>query len=230
MKTWWCGLASYLTVEQQTDHVMKKMAKILKSKRNAGEAVKVDQLVSNPKSFAQFIENAFTLSFLIKDGEAGLLPAAAGGGGGGGCPTVVKKHKPEEEQVERSTFVMHLDMKGWRALTKLNRAAEGMMPHRADDVEEKEVVEMEGARGPSVAGAAATGGVDGAGGAARSRSRAGAASEAWARARAGVGAGADENLANSKSKGKKVGVGSVRPRDLTNSQERDEAAKHRRTS
>lgn len=226
MKTRWRGLASYATVEQQTDHVMKKMAKILKSKRNAGEAIQVDQLVTNPTSFAQFVENAFTLSFLIKDGEAGLLPAADAAGG---CPTVVKKHKPEEEQVERSTFVMHLDMAGWRALTRLNRA-EGMIPHRADDVEEREVVEMEGARGPSVAAAAAPGFVGGAAGRTEVGRSVGRSDRARTGVGVGVGAGADENPANAKAKGKRVGVGSVRPRDLTNSQERDEAAKHRRTS
>ena len=32
-------------------------------------AAGVDQLVANPKSFAQFVENMFTLSFLIKAGK-----------------------------------------------------------------------------------------------------------------------------------------------------------------
>jgi hypothetical protein len=35
------GCGRYATVEQQTDHAMKKMAKILKAKRNAGESVTV---------------------------------------------------------------------------------------------------------------------------------------------------------------------------------------------
>jgi hypothetical protein len=47
---------------------------------------------------------------------------------------------------------------------------------------------------------------------------------------AGAGARAEENPAAAKAKSRKVGVGSVRPRDLTNSQEREEQTKQRRTS
>lgn len=130
-------------VEQQTDHAMKKMIKAIKKKKNDGEAVRVDQLVSNSKSFAQFVENAFTLSFLVKDGDVGLVPG--GGGDKDACPTVAKKHKPEEQDVERSTFVLHLDMKGWRALNDANGGLDGILPHR-EETKEQEVTAMEGAR------------------------------------------------------------------------------------
>ena len=221
-------------VEQQTDHAMKRMAKVLKSRQKTGEAVKVNRLVSNPDSFAQFVENAFTLSFLVKDGEAGLLPSAGGA-------NVVKKHKPEEEQVDRSTFVLHLDMKGWRALTQRDGGAVGLMPHREENIEEKEVVEMEGARGPSVG---APTGIGGGGGAGAARSSAGGASgsgsgsgsgrgvsigaEAGARARTGAAPRDDENPTSAKAKGKKIGKGLVRPRELTNSQEREEQSTKQR--
>ena len=210
-------------VEQQTDHAMKRMAKVIKSRQKAGETVKVNRLVSNPKSFAQFVENAFTLSFLVKDGEAGLLPSEGG-------PTVMKKHKPEEEQVDRSTFVLHLDMKGWQALTQREKGVEGLMPHRAEDLGEREVVEMEGARGPSVGasvggggGRPSTGGASGSGsGRGKKTIENGAHGAAPGPRPTAVAAPRDEeNPGNAK--GKKIGKGLVRPRErMTNSQEREE--------
>ena len=60
--------------------------------------------------------------------------------------TVVKRQKPEEQHVERSTFVMHLDVEGWRSLVEKDGGAEGEMPHR-EEAPEPETREMEGARG-----------------------------------------------------------------------------------
>ena len=179
--------------EQQTDHNMKRMAKILKHKTKAGERVSAQRLASNPVSFAQFVENIFTLSFLVKDGEAGLEPAAEGETDRSG--TVLKRQKPEEQHVERSTFVMHLDVKGWRALMEKNGGAEGIMPHR-EEAPEPEVREMEGAR-------------EGRGG--------------------NKGDTAGEEAQNGGSAGKrKAQAQSARPKDVTNSQEREEATKRRR--
>ena len=187
--------------EQQTDHNMKRMAKILKHKTKAGERVSAQRLASNPASFAQFVENVFTLSFLVKDGDAGLeLPAEDAADR---SATVVKRQKPEEQHVERSTFVMHLDVKGWRALVENNGGAEGVMPHR-EEAPEPEVREMEGARG----GRGASVGAGGAGG-----------PEATATAKA--------EAQNGGSAGKRKAQ-SARPKDVTNSQERDDAPKRRR--
>ena len=180
--------------EQQTDHTMKRMAKILKHKTKAGERVSAQRLASNPASFAQFVENVFTLSFLVKDGDAGLeLPAEDAADR---SATVVKRQKPEEQHVERSTFVMHLDVKGWRALVENNGGAEGVMPHR-EEAPEPEVREMESARGGRGASVGARG----------------ASPEATAQ--------------NGGSAGKRKAQ-SARPKDVTNSQERDNATKRRR--
>ena len=65
--------------DQQTDQAMKRMVKILRNKKHQNETLTVEQLSANPKSFSQFIENIFTLSFLVKDGEAGLTPPPEGG-------------------------------------------------------------------------------------------------------------------------------------------------------
>ena len=180
--------------EQQTDHNMKRMAKILKHKTKAGERVSAQRLASNPASFAQFVENVFTLSFLVKDGEAGLEPPEEDATDR--SATVLKRQKPEEQHVERSTFVMHLDVKGWRALVENNGGAEGVMPHR-EEAPEPEVREMESARGGRGASVGARG----------------ASPEATAQ--------------NGGSAGKRKAQ-SVRPKDVTNSQERDNATKRRR--
>lgn len=133
--------------EQQTDHNIKRMVKILKHKTKAGARVTARRLASNPASFAQFVENVFTLSFLVKDGDAGLeLPAEDAADR---SATVVKRQKPEEQHVERSTFVMHLDVEGWRSLVEKDGGAEGEMPHR-EEAPEPETREMEGARGEGV--------------------------------------------------------------------------------
>ena len=120
--------------EQQTDHAMKRMVRVMKERKSKKETLTMEELAVNPASFAQFVENVFTLSFLVKDGEAGLaLPEAREPEGSEGSlrPVVKKTRKPEENlDVERATFVMHLDVAGWRALTTSNGGRAGAMPHR----------------------------------------------------------------------------------------------------
>ena len=122
--------------EQQTDHAMKRMLKIVKKRRerNPDEPLHVDELVTNQKSFSQFVENIFTLSFSVKDGELGFEHR---GDAADYChPVVVKRGKPEGGNVGRSTFVLHLDLKGWRELVKSNNVKVGAIPHRDEHVEE----------------------------------------------------------------------------------------------
>ena len=126
--------------EQQTDHAVKRMVRVMKERKSKKETLTMEELAVNPASFAQFVENVFTLSFLVKDGEAGLaLPEAREPEGGEGSlrPVVKKTRKPEENlDVERATFVMHLDVAGWRALTTSNGGRAGAMPHRDDGDDE----------------------------------------------------------------------------------------------
>ena len=126
--------------EQQTDHAMKRMVRVMKERKSKKETLTMEELAVNPASFAQFVENVFTLSFLVKDGEAGLaLPEAREPEGSEGSlrPVVKKTRKPEENlDVERATFVMHLDVAGWRALTTSNGGRAGAMPHRDDGDDE----------------------------------------------------------------------------------------------
>lgn len=135
--------------EQQTDHAVKRMVRVMKERKSKKETLTMEELAVNPASFAQFVENVFTLSFLVKDGEAGLaLPEAREPEGGEGSlrPVVKKTRKPEENlDVERATFVMHLDVAGWRALTTSNGGRAGAMPHRDDGDDEKRALDAPGA-------------------------------------------------------------------------------------
>ena len=137
--------------EQQTDHAMKRMVRVMKERKSKKETLTMEELAANPASFAQFVENVFTLSFLVKDGEAGLaLPEVSAKsepiGEGSLRPVVKKTRKPEENlDVERATFVMHLDVKGWKALTAANGGRAGAMPHRDDGDDEKRALDAPGA-------------------------------------------------------------------------------------
>lgn len=55
--------------QQETDRNMNQMHKILKSVKRVSMA----RLMNNPRSFAQTVENLFTMSFLVRDGRAQLL-------------------------------------------------------------------------------------------------------------------------------------------------------------
>ena len=154
----------------------------------------MEQLSANPKSFSQFIENIFTLSFLVKDGEAGLTPApGAEGPGVEKCPQVRKMKKPEEQQVDLSTFVLHLDMEGWRRLCDANGGVEGAIPHR------EEVVEMDLTEGNGIV-----------------------APGAGARAVDGEAVDSPSRAENPRGKAKPRGRGTTRPRDSTNSRDSEE--------
>jgi hypothetical protein len=196
--------------EQQTDHAMKRMVRVMKERKSKKETLTMEELAANPASFAQFVENVFTLSFLVKDGEAGLaLPEAREPIGEGSLRPVVKKtRKPEENlDVERATFVMHLDVAGWRALTTSNGGRAGAMPHRDDDDDEREPLALED---PAVA----------------------AARDANGDRAAGSGSGSHENGAASvgPAKGKAAGKKRARapPQDVTNSQEDERGGARRR--
>ena len=195
--------------EQQTDHAMKRMVKVMKERKSKKETLTMEELAVNPSSFAQFVENVFTLSFLVKDGEAGLaMPEAPDAADGVVNPVVKKTRKPEENlDVERATFVMHLDVKGWKALTAANGGRAGAMPHRDDDDDDNEPRALED---PAVA----------------------AARDANGDRAAGSGSGSHENGAASVGpvKGKAAGKKRARapPQDVTNSQEDERGGARRR--
>jgi hypothetical protein len=113
------------SAERQTDKMMSAMNK--KLKKMPGGATNAIHAVNNPESFPQFVENVFTAAFLVKDGHAGITPAADGG-----APTISHTVPPPAGESDRSSFVLHMDMRNWRAMNALMNNAPGMCPTRED--------------------------------------------------------------------------------------------------
>jgi hypothetical protein len=221
--------------DRQTDHAVKQMTRKLKEAkakqraaraRQSGETENEDEepmtaerLARNPKSFAQFVENVFTLSFLVKEGTARLVPQPreAIAGRRDASHVVEPANRDEGGQVERSTFVMHLDVEGWKALTRANGGAEGVLEPR-EETEEEVVVEMEGARRGSLAPRTADG-------APATTGHPEAAAEEEEEEEEENAAAAGTRRRRNAAAGKKR-----KPKDVTNSQERDESARREKAA
>jgi hypothetical protein len=109
--------------EKQTDRMMVAMNK--KLKKQPGGATNVVHAMNNSEDFPQFVENVFTAAFLVKDGHAGIIPAADQG-----MPTFSHTVPPPSSESDRSSFVLHMDMTNWKALAAMMNHAEGMLPTR----------------------------------------------------------------------------------------------------
>jgi len=140
--------------KQETDRNMEEMWKTLG--RQPESIARLVDLVLNHKSYAQSLENLFTLSFLVRDARVELKECEERGilvvkkemkKGGGGS----KDNATQEAQ--RVQFVMRMDMDTWEEWCKHTEAGECLMTHRkayqpsgagrkkcndADEQEEKE--------------------------------------------------------------------------------------------
>ncbi|GAU23417.1 hypothetical protein TSUD_331150 [Trifolium subterraneum] len=92
-----------------TDKNMLTMFNILRKNK----LVKLENLVLSRNSFAQTVENLFTLSFLVKDGRAEIKVDKAG------CHLVSPRNAPAaksvtSKQVAMSHFVFRLDYNDWK--------------------------------------------------------------------------------------------------------------------
>ena len=126
-------------------------------KRNGEQPLSLFELAFNPHSFAQTIENLFHLSFLVKDGRAGLVSGAPGDGGGGGdddddgimrvawLPPNEKgarqHNQTQAEEEQRSALAFTLDMGIWRAICERYHLRECLVPdrgyHESDNEDEE---------------------------------------------------------------------------------------------
>mmetsp|Transcript_4317 Transcript_4317/g.12162 ORF Transcript_4317/g.12162 Transcript_4317/m.12162 type:complete len:316 (+) Transcript_4317:236-1183(+) len=96
--------------KQETDRNMEEIWKLLHKER----PTPVLHIIMNHSSFAQTVENLFSLSFLVKDQRASLVKTPQGLG-------AVKRKAAEQSdfdsgRAENMQFIMALDMAVWRAL------------------------------------------------------------------------------------------------------------------
>ncbi|KAM0795361.1 Nse4 C-terminal-domain-containing protein [Usnea florida] len=90
------------------------------------------RFVVNPKSFGQTVENLFYVSFLIKDGSAGLgsdsdmLPTLHA--------TIARTTKEiQKDNPSRHQAVFHLDYETWEDIIETFEIKQSIIPHRQSD-------------------------------------------------------------------------------------------------
>uniref|UniRef100_A0A7S0WSW1 Non-structural maintenance of chromosomes element 4 n=1 Tax=Pyramimonas obovata TaxID=1411642 RepID=A0A7S0WSW1_9CHLO len=115
--------------QQETDKNMNKMNKILKTVKHVSMA----RLINNPRSFAQTVENMFTLSFLVRDGRAELIY-----GEDGSIEVVVAGGSPTDEEyasgdAEVTQIVKVFTIMDWQEMQQYVGEPAFLVPHREYD-------------------------------------------------------------------------------------------------
>ncbi|MCJ1311576.1 nuclear protein [Agyrium rufum] len=95
------------------------------------------RVVCNPKSFGQTVENMFYISFLIKEGKAGI------GRDSNGFPTLHLTGKdkgktrdgdePVRESAPKNQAIFHLDFPTWEGIVKAFDIKESVIKHRREE-------------------------------------------------------------------------------------------------
>ncbi|ORY77020.1 Nse4 C-terminal-domain-containing protein [Protomyces lactucae-debilis] len=96
-------------------------------------------LVLNPRSFAQSVENMFYLSFLIKEGKAGVYEDGglqvvryiADGDAQASMPSFATQGEEEgEDWPDKQQGILTLDMETWKEAVEILGLTESTIPHR----------------------------------------------------------------------------------------------------
>ncbi|GMK55755.1 hypothetical protein CspeluHIS016_0208110 [Cutaneotrichosporon spelunceum] len=107
---------------------VRSVDKTLRRLDAAGEGVNFFAFVCNPQSFSQTVENIFYVSFLVREGRAGIDVADSG-------LVMIYSRTPrsddDDEGVVRHQAVMEMDMATWREAIKLFDLREPLIPTRA---------------------------------------------------------------------------------------------------
>ncbi|KAI9684786.1 MAG: nuclear protein [Trizodia sp. TS-e1964] len=90
------------------------------------------RFVINPDSFSQTVENLFYVSFLIRDGSAGVATDSAG------IPSLHSsqprsKAQIKEQSVEKHQAVFAIDVSTWSELKDIFNISKPMIPHRTGE-------------------------------------------------------------------------------------------------
>jgi non-structural maintenance of chromosomes element 4 len=93
----------------------------------------------NPKSFGQTVENFFYVSFLIKEGRAGIYYDSDG------IPGIVRPQEQgvaekHEAGVQRNQTIFSLSYEAWEEIVKSFGIKKSIIPHREEDVEHEDGV------------------------------------------------------------------------------------------
>lgn len=133
-------------------------------KKNGKQPVNLFEFAFNPRSFAQTIENLFHLSFLVKDGRAGLVGGESGSESTNGGPAddssvngdglmrvawypppergAQQQRQPNGEEEQRSALAFTTDMGIWRGICERYHLQKCLVPdrgyHDSDNEQESE--------------------------------------------------------------------------------------------
>ncbi|MCL7048542.1 hypothetical protein MKW94_027614 [Papaver nudicaule] len=112
----------------------KNVSTMLDALKTRKKPVKVEYLIMNRKSFAQTVENLFSLSFLVSMGRAEMKID------GNGNHVVSLRNAPysrstKSGDVKCKQFVFMIDYRDWNSMKDIVSVADEVMPHRNSAIE-----------------------------------------------------------------------------------------------
>ncbi|KAJ7054594.1 Nse4 C-terminal-domain-containing protein [Mycena amicta] len=114
--------------QNETTTNVNKLRTILGDLTGPESTINLFELVVNPHSFAQTVENMFHLSFLVRDGDAAIVMEED-------LPRVFRSEKPTENQtldegLTKRQLVLEMDMKAWRRAIEVFKLTQSVIPTR----------------------------------------------------------------------------------------------------
>eukprot|EP00775_Hariotina_reticulata_P011264 gene11264-11414_t len=120
--------------KQETDRHMANMWRVLCG-LGAGRKVSFSHVVCNHKSFAQTVENIFTLSFLVRDQRVRLLSNVETGLTVQAVSKAEKDAAASQGLIKPQQFMVSFTMEDYEVMRKLVQPSQCLMDHRAPQAE-----------------------------------------------------------------------------------------------